>query len=204
MQNDKISRDAKSVYALLQSYTGDDGICFPSQETMAQNLSCTRMSIIRWVEELEKAGLVKVYRDLGEVNKYEPLVPDVTEELQGCNTGDTPVSLPGDTTINNTTNTTNNSVDAGEKKPRKKRDRPPLPERVAVTFDFTTRKWVNLTGDMVELWQYAYPDVNVEQQLGEMVSWLLANPEKRKDRYERFIDGWLRRQQSGTRWKPKQ
>jgi hypothetical protein len=76
MQDKTISREAKVVYALIQSYTGDKEICFPSHEKMADNLCCSTMSIIRWVNELEKNGLLIVHRQLGEVNKYEPLVPD--------------------------------------------------------------------------------------------------------------------------------
>lgn len=65
-------------------------------------------------------------------------------------------------------------------------------------FDWDTTQWENIPDDLVELWQKAYPDVNIEQELIAMGSWLKMNPDRApKSRYGRFICGWLYRKQNG-------
>ena len=62
-------------------------------------------------------------------------------------------------------------------------------------------------GEQIENWQSLYPAVNVMQELRGMRGWLEANPAKRKTKsgINRFINGWLAREQNrgpGTDWKP--
>jgi hypothetical protein len=76
MENQKISRDAKALYALLQSYTGASEYCWPSQARLADGLGCTERSVINWLHELEENGLLRVERETGKSNRYTPLVPD--------------------------------------------------------------------------------------------------------------------------------
>lgn len=53
-------------------------------------------------------------------------------------------------------------------------------------------------------WAPAYPAVDVPQQLAAMVAWLNANPKNRKTRsgIERFIVGWLAKQQNQAHRQP--
>lgn len=62
-------------------------------------------------------------------------------------------------------------------------------------------------GEQIENWQSLYPAVNVMQELRGMRGWLEANPAKRKTKsgINRFINGWLAREQNrgpGADWKP--
>jgi hypothetical protein len=62
-------------------------------------------------------------------------------------------------------------------------------------FDFDLKIWINITDDKKDIWQRAYPACNIDLQLDKMAAWLLANPNKKKKNYERFITNWLARQQ---------
>lgn len=73
-------------------------------------------------------------------------------------------------------------------------DKPPNQKR-KINFDFSTREWENITEENIKLWKEAYPACDIERELRKMACWLLANPEKRKVRYERFIVNWLNRTQ---------
>jgi hypothetical protein len=64
-----------------------------------------------------------------------------------------------------------------------------------VSFNFENKKWENITEEDVRLWSEAYPACNVQIALNQMASWLLANPDKRKKNYRRFITNWLTRLQ---------
>ena len=39
--------------------------------------------------------------------------------------------------------------------------------------------------------ELAYPAVNVQQEFQKMETWLWANPQRRKKKYQRFIVNWL-------------
>ena len=54
-----VSKEAKAVYALLCSYTGDKDYCFPTVETLAADLETSERQIIRLTEELKLKGLVE-------------------------------------------------------------------------------------------------------------------------------------------------
>lgn len=68
-------------------------------------------------------------------------------------------------------------------------------------LDTNDNKWVNVTDDDVALWEKAYPACDIERELAKMAAWIIANPEKRKTKWRRFITNWLSRCQNngGTR-----
>ena len=70
-----------------------------------------------------------------------------------------------------------------------------------VYFDFKERKFFNIKDKDIEGWKEAYPACDIASELKKMREWLLANPEKRKKNYRRFIVNWLIRTQEkgGTR-----
>jgi len=65
------------------------------------------------------------------------------------------------------------------------------PKEVVVCFDFNKRKFLNITIEDKAGWLDAYPACDIDQELRKMREWLLANPEKRKKNYRRFIVNWL-------------
>lgn len=77
MRSDKVSKEAKAVYALLCSYTGGKHYCYPSVETLAKDLQTSTRTIIRLTEELKAHGFarkIKVGKDKRKT-AYIPLHP---------------------------------------------------------------------------------------------------------------------------------
>jgi len=75
---------------------------------------------------------------------------------------------------------------------------PPLSKKninSKIEFDFDKRKFLNITIEDKSGWLAAYPACDIELELYKMREWLLANPEKRKKNYRRFIVNWLTRTQ---------
>lgn len=64
-----------------------------------------------------------------------------------------------------------------------------------VCFDFDKRKFLNIKDEDIIGWKEAYPACDVTAELKKMREWLLANPEKKKKNYRRFIVNWLIRTQ---------
>jgi len=98
------------------------------------------------------------------------------------------------------TKSSNNNIyiDSGVKyttAPNRKNDSKPSSKPPKITFNFETRKWENITPEDIQVWVDAYPACNVRAELKKMRAWLLANPDKRKKNYKRFIINWLNRQQ---------
>jgi hypothetical protein len=68
----KISPGAKLAYAMMLSYAWKDNFCFPGQERLAKDMGSGLRSVVRYVQELEKAGCLKIVRrGLGKPNLYE-------------------------------------------------------------------------------------------------------------------------------------
>jgi len=61
----------------------------------------------------------------------------------------------------------------------------------AIDFDFQSRKFLNITIEDKAGWKDAYPACDIDQELRKMREWLLANPDKKKKNYRRFIVNWL-------------
>lgn len=53
---------AKLVYARLCQYAGDNALCYPSQETLGEELGTNKRQIIRFLAELEKNNLIERVR----------------------------------------------------------------------------------------------------------------------------------------------
>ena len=71
LRNPNVSVGAKMVYILLLSYAWQKGSCFPGQETLASDLGVSNRSVVKWIKELEKEGLIaRKRRGLGKTNVY--------------------------------------------------------------------------------------------------------------------------------------
>jgi len=71
LRDPRLSANAKVLYILLLSYAWQDRECFPGQDTLADNMGCTRRTIIRTLVELKKFKLISwVKRGLGKSNTY--------------------------------------------------------------------------------------------------------------------------------------
>jgi hypothetical protein len=68
----KISPGAKLAYTMLLKYAWEKDFCFPGQDTLAKDMGSGVRSVIRYMQELEKAGFVKITRKgQGRPNLYE-------------------------------------------------------------------------------------------------------------------------------------
>jgi hypothetical protein len=68
----KISPGAKLAYTMLLKYCWEKDFCFPGQDTLAKDMGSGVRSVIRYMQELEKSGFVKIVRrGQGRPNLYE-------------------------------------------------------------------------------------------------------------------------------------
>ena len=71
LTNAKISVGAKLGYAMLLKYAWGDNACFPGQTKLAEDMGSGERSVRRYLDELEKAGLLEIeQRGLGKTNLY--------------------------------------------------------------------------------------------------------------------------------------
>jgi hypothetical protein len=65
-----------------------------------------------------------------------------------------------------------------------------------IQFDTVNRSWLGITDLDRATWRAAYPAVDLDRALANMIAWIVANPAKgRKTNYAKFIAGWLSRDQ---------
>lgn len=66
-----VSVGAKLAYAMLLKYAWGDDACFPGQTKLAEDMGSGERSVRRYLDELEKGGLLEiVQRGLGKTNLY--------------------------------------------------------------------------------------------------------------------------------------
>jgi hypothetical protein len=71
LTKEDISVGAKLAYAMLLKYAWSNDACFPGQLTLAKDMGSGERSVRRYLEELEKTGLLEiVQRGLGKTNLY--------------------------------------------------------------------------------------------------------------------------------------
>jgi hypothetical protein len=63
---------AKMVFARLARYAGDDGYCYPSYKTIADEIGMARITVIKAVGQLVEKGLLQVESgmQIGKANRY--------------------------------------------------------------------------------------------------------------------------------------
>jgi Mn-dependent DtxR family transcriptional regulator len=62
LESDQISVGAKLTYAMLLKYAREMENCFPGQDRLAKDMGNGVRSVVRYIAELEKTGLVTVQR----------------------------------------------------------------------------------------------------------------------------------------------
>lgn len=71
LTKEDISVGAKLAYAMLLKYAWGDGACFPGQTKLADDMGSGERSVRRYLDELEKVGLLEIIqRGLGKTNLY--------------------------------------------------------------------------------------------------------------------------------------
>lgn len=62
LESKAISVGAKLTYAMLLKYAREQDECFPGQERLAEDMGTGKRSLVRYVGELEKVGLLSIKR----------------------------------------------------------------------------------------------------------------------------------------------
>ena len=74
-----ISPGAKLAFGRLCWHVGEDGRCFPFQETLAEALGCSVRSVQSYLKELEDAGFIERIRE-GNSHEYGFCWHDLLEQ----------------------------------------------------------------------------------------------------------------------------
>ena len=70
--SNKISPGAKLAYAMLLKYAWEKDFCYPGQEQLAKDMGAGVRSVVRYMQELEQSGFLKIVRrGQGRPNLYE-------------------------------------------------------------------------------------------------------------------------------------
>jgi uncharacterized protein YdaU (DUF1376 family) len=81
---------------------------------------------------------------------------------------------------------------------QEKANQEPRTKNQSISFDAKSGVFKNVGESQIEVWKKAFPAVNLDIEMAKAVSWLIANPTKKKSNYSRFLNGWFTRcQDSG-------
>lgn len=70
MASPQVTPVAKLVYGAIWDHIGENGCCWPGELTIAQETAISERSVVRAIQQLESAGLVRIKRTIGRPNKY--------------------------------------------------------------------------------------------------------------------------------------
>lgn len=62
LESPDISVGAKLTYAMMLKYAREQDACFPGQERLAKDMGTGKRSVVRYIAELEAAGLITIKR----------------------------------------------------------------------------------------------------------------------------------------------
>jgi len=69
----------------------------------------------------------------------------------------------------------------------------PLPPHKRIVWSADAQNFAGVEDGDIQVWQEAYPAVDVRSQLAKARAWVMANPTKRKKNWYRFLAGWMSR-----------
>jgi len=114
-----ISIQSKAIYALLASYTGSNQYCWPTIETIGNDMNLSKPMIIKYLKELETENLIKKSKKYPgnfqkNHNQYEIMFleseADLTSEVkQDLPTKSSTLNLTGKADLTENNNTINNN-----------------------------------------------------------------------------------------------
>lgn len=81
MRDPRLSTSAKALYAVLCTYADDEGVCYPSNETLARDLGVTTRTVQTLLAELNAAGVTvreERYAEGRQINSVTRLTDTVT------------------------------------------------------------------------------------------------------------------------------
>ena len=181
------------VLLAISDFADDKGRAFPSVKTLATKARASERTVQYALRELIEKGELAIDRNAGphgcniyrvqlQAMTWEPVESEGgADSAGGANSaGVQPGSFGGATSCTRTT------IEPSKKKQSAGAKRIPEP-----TFDPLTGKFDGIQPATIELWVKAHPDVDVQVELVRASCWLIANPERQKPRYLRFLFNWM-------------
>jgi hypothetical protein len=168
------------------------------KEDCCPKLKYTIKKIAESIIDLADVGLLILYEyedePIIEYTKFEPFQPGIRKDREAPSQYPSPDQVPDNS---RSTPALYLSLSLYLKKENKPSSN--------IVFDFTQKKFLNITEEDKTIWKEAYPGCDIKQELLKMRSWLIADPKRQKTQYKRFINNWLARvqNQGGTKGKAK-
>lgn len=202
-RNKKLSAAAKGLYAYLSAFCGTSDECYPSVETITEEMSMGKDTFYRHINALVAAGVVEKCQVVGPDGKFGRVLYRLTHNVIISEKGNFPdTDFPdtvkpdtdGEETIKNNlkkNNFKNNNVNVCPEPESS------TPDYSGILLPLVDKSEYNVPLSKIEQWQQAYPAVDIRQELLRMVAWLNANPKRKKTRrgVDRFITMWLSKEQ---------
>ena len=163
------------------------------KEDCCPKLNYSVKKIAESIIELANVGLLTLFEDENEVPYIEFTKYESFQIIRKDREAPSPIPSPQETPANSgRTPALYLRLSLSLRKEGKKEE---------IYFDFKERKFFNIKDKDIEGWKEAYPACDITGELRKMREWLLANPDKKKKNYRRFIVNWLIRTQDkgGTR-----
>ena len=203
-RNKNLSAAAKGLYAYLSAFCGTSDECYPSVETITSEMSMGKDTFYRHVNALVAAGVVEKCQVIGNDGKFGRTLYRLTHEVNISEKPDFPFPQNRDTVEPETDGmeTINNNLKKEQYIKKNNTDVCPEPEKSApdcsgILLPLVDKSEYDVPLSKIEQWSQAYPAVDVRQELLRMISWLNANPKRKKTRrgVDRFITTWLSKEQ---------
>jgi biotin operon repressor len=219
------SPTSKLILFKLADQANDNGVCWPSQKTMAAQCECNRATVNRHIKKLEDKGFLEVMRRTKDgvslLNLYKLSLCNENEgvgaqsyrggrtELQGVGAqsyrgGRTELQGVGAQSYTNPQlepSVNPHSIAPSDKSLNADDQPDQLPaetdEPIAEHIPLNNDTEHPVTASQMDEYQRLYPAVDVPQALRAMRGWCLANPKKRKTKrgVKSFINAWLSKDQ---------
>lgn len=212
----KLSVESKAIYALLCVYAGDETECYPTADTLLDDLGISRSRLYKHLKALIDAGVVeRVKKKKGKAftattyklqdtyfkytqnkytqNEYTQNEYTQNEDLKGSVPvlgipKTSPCTQNRYTQNEDTTNNIyiNNNINTSVQNPE---------DETGFSITLKDDSIYKVSAENLAMWKRAYPALDVEGELCRMEAWCNANPTKRKTSkgVEKFINGWLNR-----------
>jgi len=174
-------REAPAIEGFVQIKKGE---FIRTQRQMGDKWGWSKNKVKRFLEVLQKANMIRLKSGTKTTHVY--ICQYETYRDMVLNNG--PRTTQGRTKNGPRTDHNNklkaikeiksNTIRSGKVKP--------YPERVNNYFD-------SIDQTLISTWKEAYPNVDIQAQLGKAKAWLISNPSKAKKDFSKFINNWLNR-----------
>lgn len=204
MRNKNISPEAKAIYAYLSSIAGFGNSCYPSMETMQEDLCMSKNRLAKHMSQLTAFGIVEkvrerngnIYgRNVYRITHESEVAQDLKRIFEAVENEAVEIRPVENEAVNN--NILNNNILNNNSINECPEPEKPAPDRSGILLPLVDKSDYDVPMSKIEQWKQAYPAVDIRQELLRMLSWLNANPKRKKTRrgVDRFITTWLSREQ---------